>query len=161
MRKFLLTVIVMVAASTAVASVNGYKSIVLHHLDGEQLAITIEDGMTTKVANGNLTLECDKGTITKPLDNLKFWNYSLQPGVDFETAGIGVVEGDMIGLVVENERIVFQNLPVNSVVGLVAVDGRVILSDKAAGYYEIPLSELTHGVYILTYNGKSLKIAVK
>lgn len=161
MRKFLLTVIVMVAASTAVASVNGYKSIVLHHLDGEQLAITIENGMTTKVANGNLTLECTKGTITKPLDNLKFWNYSLLPGEDFETAGIGIVEGDMIGLVVENERIVFQNLPANSVVGLVAVDGRVILSDKAAGYYEIPLSELTHGVYILTYNGKSLKIAVK
>lgn len=161
MRKLLLSAIVMVAASTAVASVNGYKSIVLHHVDGEQLAITMENGMTTKVANGNLMLECPKGTITKPLDNLKFWNYTLQPGVDFETAGVGKIGGDVVGLVVENDRIAFQNLPANSVVGLISVDGRVILSDKAEGYYEVSLTDLSHGVYILTYNGKSLKIAVK
>lgn len=161
MKKLFLSVIVMVAASVAVASVNGYKSIVLHHQDGEKLAITIEDGMTTRVANGNLTLECAKGTITKPLDNLKFWNYSMLPGEDFETAGVGTIGTDAVGLFVENDRIVFQNLPANSLIGMVAVDGRVILSDRAGGYYEIPLSELTHGVYILTYNGKSLKIAVK
>lgn len=161
MKKLLLSVFVMVTAFMAGASVGGYKSIVLHHQDGTKLAITIEDGMTTKVGDGNLTLQCDKGTITKPLTDLKFWNYSLLPGEDFETAGIQLTESDTVGLIVENDRVVFQNLPAGSSVGLVSVDGRVLFSESACGYYEISLSELTHGVYILTYNGKSLKIAVK
>lgn len=161
MKKILLLMLVSAAAFVGHAEITGYQSIVFYRTDGTALAIAMEDDMTVNIANGDVTLDCDKGIITMPIAELKYWNYSKIEGDDSKWQGIEDIIGETVRVVVTDDCVTFQNLPENSSVSLVSMDGRVIVADKASGEYEISLSELNYGVYVLTYNGKSIKIAVK
>lgn len=161
MKKNLLSAALGVTALLAGASINGYKSVVFHNTDGSSFAVAMEDGMTTRVAGGNVTLSCAKGDVVVPCDRLKFWNYSASDGDSGLWQGLELVGSDMVGVVLESDRISLHNLPQDSMVGLYSVDGRMIVNARVSEYYEIPTSSLTRGVYVLTYNGKSLKVAVK
>lgn len=143
------------------ASFNGYKSVVFHRTDGTSLAVAIENEMTTCVSDGNVTLSCAKGDVVVPCDQLKYWNYSKSEGDGNLWQGLDLVGSDMVGVVLESDRISLHNLPMDSRIGLYSVDGRVVVNAVVSGYYEIPTSGLVTGVYVLTYNGKSLKVAVK
>lgn len=161
MKKFLLLMLVMASAFVGYAGTTGYRSIVFHRTDGSTIAITMEDNMTVNLTNGNVELTCKKGIFSAAIEDVKYWTYSKSEGENDKWAGIENIIGETVSVIVTDDYINLQNLPENSTIGLVAIDGRVIVSDKASREYEISLSELTHGVYVLTYNGKSIKIAVK
>ena len=151
----------LLTAVYAGAAINGYKSIVFHHIDGSTTAVGLEDGMTTKVSDGNVTLECPKGTIAIPCDSVKYWNYAVSEGNRDKWAGLTIVEDDAVGVVLSDYGVQLYNLPDGSTVSLTSIDGRTVMTDRASGYYEMAFSSFTRGVYILTYNRKSIKIAVK
>lgn len=157
---FLLAFILMTAAHAG-AAINGYRSIVFHHIDGKTTAVGIEDNMTTKVADGKVSLECAKGSIEVPCDSLKYWDYAVAEGDRDRWAGLTLIEDDAVGVVMSDYGVRLYNLPDGSIVSLTAIDGRTVLSDRASGSYEIAFSTLSHGVYVLTYNRKSIKIVVK
>lgn len=148
-------------AFSAGAAITGYRSIVFHHKDGTTTAIGIEDGMTTKVADGKVTLECEKGSIEIPCDKLRFWDYAQSEGSRDSWAGVSLIESDAVGVVMTDSGVRLYNLPEKSTIMLTAIDGRVMITDRASGYYEISFSSLHQGVYVLTYNNQSIKIAVK
>ena len=61
-----------------------------------------------------------------------------------------------------SDYIVISNAPAGALINVVSIDGKSILSDRASdGYYEIATSGLRGGIYVLTINKESYKIAVK
>lgn len=155
-------VAISVVGMTAMAA-SEYKSIVIHKTDGSSLAVTMETDLAATFNAGNLQLSCSKGDILIPSDEVSKWTFSTEPGTAFELAGIdGVVaEADGVSVSVLSDRVVMENLPVNSTVSLVGVDGRVVSLDKVSGHHELPLTGLQGGVYVLTYNNNSLKIIAR
>ena len=138
----------------------GYKSVVINQPGGGFMAVTIEDGMSTKISDGNLVLTSSKGDIILPVSDVQNWTFSTEGGSNDLWAGVELPSGDEVSYVQQADRIVFANLPVNSEVSLVSMDGRVVNRSKVSGSYELPLTGLQKGVYVLTFNDKSVKIAV-
>ena len=62
--------------------------------------------------------------------------------------------------ILNSDRIILSNLPEGSTVTLCSIDGRIVKSSRAEGDYELSISELPKGIYVLTYNKNTLKIAV-
>lgn len=162
MKKILLFLLYVLTTSiVGNAEVTGYRSIVFHRTDGTTLSITIEDLMSYNVSNDDVTLECYKGTISVSISDVKYWLYSKNQGDDTLWLDIHENTDDTVDIIVADNTISLYNLPENSNVRLVSMDGRVIILDKASKTYKISLCELAQGVYVLTYNEKSLKIVVK
>lgn len=162
MRKIFTFITFLCIAMAVSASINGYKSIMLNHHDGSSDIVTIGNEMTVSAANGELTLKCDKGTVSVKLEDLQNWTYSKLAGSDDLWAGIDAPEADLVEVRFGAESIELFNLPEKSTVMLTAIDGKTLVSTTVdADYFNISLSGLNGGVYILTYNNKSLKIAVK
>lgn len=160
MKKFYLPLLISLA-SVCSAEAAGYKSVVVNQTNGTLWMITMEENMTTKVTEGNLVLTCSRGDITFPVKDIANWTFSTDGGADDLWAGVNLPEGDKPGCVQEGDRIVLSNLPAGSRVMLASVDGRVVKAvSSVSGSYELSLVGLQSGVYVLTYNKESIKIAV-
>lgn len=148
--------------ATAWASIKGYKSVLLNHTDGTSDIIAIEEDMTIEAAAGVLTLSCSKGDIAVSIAELRNWTYGTVSGDDNLWTGIESAVADGVVVRMGADCIELQNLPAGSDVMLTSIDGRVVKTVRVdGGYVSLPLADLRGGVYILTYNKKSLKIAVK
>ena len=164
MKKFyaLILALVGVCGSTVPADAADYRSVVFNKTDGTSLALTVESGMTTLVTPGFITLSCDKGVISLPTSELKGWTFSKELGVDFDVAGVDTPEADSrLDVALGAGELTLNGLAASSKVMLTAVNGQVVVSAVASDSYTIPTGNLTSGVYILTVNDKSLKIALK
>ncbi len=147
------------AMSTAHIDAATYKSVVINHTDGSRTAIAIENGMTTCVADGHLNLSCAKGDISYPVQDVTGWTFSTASGDSDRWAGIDSPTADDVLCAVESDRIVFDNLPYGSVITLTTSDGRTVSRTVAQGQYELSLTGVIPGIYIVTFNDKSIKIA--
>lgn len=146
------------------AKAETYKSVVFHKTDGTTLALTVESGLTTVVGSGEIAMSCDLGIITLPTTEVTKWTFSTEPGMDFGLAGINTPEADAnaaVEVTVGSGYVSLAGLQDGSSVMLTSIDGRVVAAKTAAGDVTIPTDQLTAGVYILTFNDKSLKIALK
>lgn len=164
MKKFTLvfaSALALFGATQAMAA--QYRSVVINHPDRTVTTVAIESDMDATVAEGNLLLTCAKGTITLPVANVTNWTYSTEPGSSdnwisaIESVGADASEIDYERLA---DCIILSNLPEASNVALVAADGRVVSVMTASGSASVAIDNLPSGVYILTVNNNSIKIAL-
>ena len=137
-----------------------YKSIIVNQSDGSEMKVTIEDDMKTAVAEGNPVITCTKGDIVLPVIDIKNWTFSTSAGSDDVWTGIESPTASGTNCILNSDRIILSNLPEGSTVTLCSIDGRIVKSSRAEGDYEFSISELPKGIYVLTYNKNTLKIAV-
>lgn len=116
--------------------------------------------MKTAVAEGNLVITCTKGDIVLPVIDIKNWTFSTSAGSDDVWTGIESPTASGTNCILNSDRIILSNLPEGSTVTLCSIDGRIVKSSRAEGDYELSISELPKGIYVLTYNKNTLKIAV-
>ena len=166
MKKFYTLILVFVGICASAVMANAattYRSVVFNKTDGEKFALTVESGMTTLVSDGYITMSCDLGVVSLPVSDVTSWTFSTEPGTDFKVAGVDTPaeDLDLVELVVNEGSLTLNGLAEGSKVMLVSVDGRVVASTVGEGTLTLPISSLHAGVYILTYNDKSIKIALK
>ena len=118
--------------------------------------------MTTKTSDGNLELSSDKGAITIPLSDVRNWTFSTEEGSSDQWASIGgVSEDSAVTIQLQEGCITLGNLPEGSSVSLTAINGvGVAAANSVSGEYTIPTDTLTKGIYILTVNNRSFKVAL-
>lgn len=142
-----------------------YKSLVLEHTDSQFTRVTLQPDMTTAFADGELVMTYESDgvlyEIRKPLNELRHWTFSTAEGDDNLWAGIGSTESDNVSIELGGTVIRVNGLPADSRVMLVTVDGRCVRNLTVQNECELDISGLVNGVYVLTINEKSFKIAVK
>ena len=162
MKKTLLTLLL--GALCASASAAGIVSMTVHTTDGASTCIAMESDMTATVFNKTLVLNCEKGTIEFAAEDVVKWTYSDEPGDDslWGLAAIGDVAGDSndAAMTTEGGILSVSNLPQNSKVSVVSVSGSVLRQATVSGEYVMSLGDFTPGIYIVTVNEKSFKIAI-
>ncbi len=161
MKKNFVSLCVAVVAMVGIsASAADYRSVVINKTDGSSVTVNMEYDMVTTVDAGNLMMSCPKGKISIPAEEVKGWTYSTKTGSDDVWAGIDITETNGVVMIQEFDRVVMDNLPEGSEVTLVSIDGLVISSAVVEGHHEVALDGLQRGIYVLTYNNNSIKIAV-
>lgn len=61
----------------------------------------------------------------------------------------------------QGDKVVFHSLPANTAVAVYDMSGTEVISAVAEGDFELDLSGLDSGMYIVNANGNSLKVTVK
>ncbi len=149
-----------VAATVLLTSANitaaGYQTIVATPYDGEPVKINISDALNTTFDGGDMVFGDAADAKRIALTNLKSVAFSTEGTTGIENLGAATEE-----VTVEAGRVVLGNLAVGSHVAVFTLDGRTVLSAVAKGSYEIDLEAFEAGVYVISYNNRSLKIAVK
>lgn len=162
MKKTLLTL------STALAliipctvSAKGYQSVVVNKADATVLAIQGDQGMKLTAADNTLRFMLpDESYIELPLDEVTGWEYSDQAGDAQWTSISGVtVNPDAIVRQTATGVTIF-NLPEHSIVTLTAINGITVKNLTASGSCQIEFEGLQNGIYLLSFNNQTIKIAL-
>lgn len=159
----LLCCVAAMSGISASAAATDYKSIVVNRTDGTLTRITIESNMTTSISDGEFVLSCAKGEIYIPMVETRNWSFSTERGdADELWAGVEAVEtdGNSIELIWIGNSLTVRGLAHDSRVTLVGMDGRVVKSVVASGEITLDLGGCQKGVYVLTVNNQSFKIAL-
>lgn len=155
MMKFkFLSVAMMLAAVTA--SAETFRSMVIETYDGNDMTINLSSELTTTFADGEMLFKGDNVNVAVPMAAVKGWSYSNNV---YDAVADNVAE-DGVSLSDRGDCIVIYGLKDASQVSLCTVDGRVLLNEKVSGEYTLGLTDLVKGVYVLTVNKQSFKIAV-
>lgn len=129
--------------------------------DGKSLFVSFNDGSKIEFALSTLpevTFGNDKMTVTTTATTASYELWKVSTFTYGTTTGIKQVETNN-KFAFEGDRIIVDG-PHNKVSAF-ALDGKAVcLSPILAGDKTIiPLNELTHGVYIIKINNKSIKVA--
>ncbi len=145
----------------AVGRAAAYRSIVVQRVDGTEVTVNGEKGLT-------LVFTDDEMRFTTPtsqymafaLSDVKGWRFSAQKG-DTQWSGIDDAESDSsVKVDYSSNSIVLSGLPAGSIVALNALNGVLLYRAEASAELTVDLSGLPAGLYLLTYNDTTLKIAV-
>lgn len=128
--------------------------------DGKSLFVSFNDGSKIEFALSTLpevTFGNDKMTVTSTATTASYELWKVSTFTYGTTTGIKQVENNKFAF--EGDRIIVDGT--NNKVSAFALDGKAIkLSPITAGDKTIiNLSELTHGIYIIKINNKSIKVA--
>lgn len=128
--------------------------------DGKSLFVSFNDGSKIEFALSTLpevTFGDDKMTVKSTATTASYELWKVSTFTYGTTTGIKQVENNKFAF--EGDRIIVDGT--NNKVSAFALDGKAIkLSPITAGDKTIiNLSELTHGIYIIKINNKSIKVA--
>lgn len=151
MRKLILTLLLL---SVVVTHAQEYSKVVVTLTDGTIRTISLSEKPIVTIANGKLVIKTEMTTTEFDRANVSRFNFIS------DVDGIEEIESDIQDVYNDGDNLCFSNLPENSLIEIYATDGTLLKRETASGAYKISLSEISAGVYIVSVNGVSTKIAV-
>ena len=131
-----------------------YSYVVVTLTDGTSTTISLSEKPIVTIANGKLVIKTDMAATEFDRANVSRFNFI------FDVSGIDGIESEANDVYHDGDHLCFSNLPENSLIEIYATDGTLLKRETASGAYKISLSEISAGVYIVSVNGVSTKIAV-
>lgn len=165
MRKIFTLILLCAAGMTGVCAfaAGSFTSFTIHHYDQTKTVLSLESDATVAVADGNVVFTCSRGSVCYPVTAVSKWTYSTEaaPAESWETTGIDAPATDsIIAITWQGNSLSISGLRQTSTVALTASDGRIVKLLQASGSCEVSLDGTPSGIYILTIDNKSYKIAV-
>ncbi len=136
-------------------SAESFRSMVVNTKSGEGFTVNLSSQLSTTFVDGNLVLTDTYVDVTVPMSEVTGWYYS-NTVVDVAEAPVA----EDVNITHSGATIDIAGLKDNSRVSLIAIDGRKVMEATPSQSYTVDLSGLTPGVYVLTVNDQSYKIAV-
>ncbi len=151
MRKLILTLLLL---SVIVTQAKEYSKVVVTLTDGTSTTISLSEKPILTIANGKLVIKTDLTTTEFDRANVSRFNFIA------DVSGIDGIESESNDVYNDGGNLYFSNLIENSLIKIYATDGTLLKRETASGVYKISLAEFSAGVYIVSVNGVSTKIAV-
>jgi hypothetical protein len=152
MRKVLMPLFLLLFSSMMLAQ--EYNNVVVTLTDGTRRTISLSEKPIVTIANGKLVIKTDMSTTEFDRANVARFNFVS------DLVGIDEISSDDNEVIKDGDNLYFSNLPENSLIKIYTADGSLVKSMTASGAYKISLAEFSAGVYIVSVNGVSTKIAV-
>lgn len=152
MNKFLLlfALSLLLMSGTAAA----YDRLSVHLTDGSKVDVTLCDEMSIAFTPTELVATTDGVDVKVARADISHFTHSA-------ASGISDLESSDAGFDRNGNTLVFTGLNANSVITVCNIAGVEILRAVADGDYSLSLDGFSHGVYVVTVNNVSYKIAVK
>ena len=152
MRKVLMPLFLLLFSSMMLAQ--EYNNVVVTLTDGTSRTISLSEKPIVTIANGKLVIKTEMSTTELDRANVARFNFVS------DVVGVDRISSDDNGVIKEGDNLYFSNLPENSLIKIYTADGSLVKSMTASGAYKISLADFSAGVYIVSVNGVSTKIAV-
>lgn len=152
MRKVLMPLFLLLFSSMMLAQ--EYNNVVVTLTDGTSRTISLSEKPIVTIANGKLVIKTDMSTTEFDRANVARFNFVS------DLVGIDEISSDDNEVIKDGDNLYFSNLPEDSLIKIYTADGSLVKSTTASGAYKISLAEFSAGVYIVSVNGVSTKIAV-
>ena len=152
MRKVLMPLFLLLFSSMMLAQ--EYNNVVVTLTDGTSRTISLSEKPIVTIANGKLVIKTDMSTTEFDRANVARFNFVS------DLVGIDEISSDDNEVIKDGDNLYFSNLPENSLIKIYTADGSLVKSMTASGAYKIFLAEFSAGVYIVSVNGVSTKIAI-
>ena len=152
MRKVLMPLFLLLFSSMMLAQ--EYNNVVVTLTDGTSRTISLSEKPIVTIANGKLVIKTDMSTTEFDRANVARFNFVS------DLVGIDEISSDDNEVIKDGDNLYFSNLPENSLIKIYTADGSLVKSMTASSAYIISLAEFSAGVYIVSVNGVSTKIAV-
>ena len=152
MRKVLMPLFLLLFSSMMLAQ--EYNNVVVTLTDGTSRTISLSEKPIVTIANGKLVIKTDMSTTEFDRANVARFNFVS------DLVGIDEISSDDNEVIKDGDNLYFSNLPENSLIKIYTADGSLVKSTTASGAYKISLAEFSAGVYIVSVNGVSTKIAI-
>lgn len=131
-----------------------YSNVVVTLTDGTSRTILLSERPIVTIANGKIAIKTEMTTTEFDRANVSRFNFVA------DVDGVDEIPSDYIGVIKDSDNLCFSNLPENSFIKVYTADGSLVKSMRVSGSYRISLAEFSTGVYIVSVNGVSTKIAV-
>ena len=133
-------------------------TLTVHITDGSQVTFLLSERPKVSFSDGCLIITSSEANSTYFLSDVSKFTFG-----EIETnSGIGHVQNDETSLSLEGGAIVVTGLKEGSTAKVYTIGGITIHSEKVdGGTWTYSLSSLSSGVYIISINGKTFKIAKK
>ena len=136
-------------------SAESYRIMVVTTKSGEDFTVNLTSQLSTTFVGGVMILSDIYVHVGVPMSDVTGWYYS-NTVVDEAESPVA----DDVNVAHNGASIDINGLKDNSRLSLVTIDGRVVMDATASQTFTVDLSGLTNGVYVLTVNDQSYKIAV-
>lgn len=152
MRKVLMPLFLLLFSSMMLAQ--EYNNVVVTLTDGTSRTISLSEKPIVTIANGKLVIKTDMSTTEFDRANVARFNFVS------DLVGIDEISSDDNEVIKDGDNLYFSNLPEDSLIKIYTADGSLVKSTTASGAYKISLADFSAGVYIVSVNGVSTKIAI-
>ena len=152
MRKVLMPLFLLLFSSMMLAQ--EYNNVVVTLTDGTSRTISLSEKPIVTIANGKLVIKTDMSTTEFDRANVARFNFVS------DLVGIDEISSDDNEVIKDGDNLYFSNLPENSLIKIYTADGSLVKNMTVSGAYKISLADFSAGVYIVSVNGVSTKIAV-
>ena len=154
MRKYLLLIMLAVAAFVARGATTNYSMVHLHLNDGSKTDIVLTDDLVLSFSETHLLAKAAGVEVEVPKADLLKITHSGDSGVT-------EVEGNDTSFAFNGNALIFNGLPAGSIIEVYSMAGQLVLSEQAEGEVTVSLSDLAAGAYVVKANQTSYKILVK
>lgn len=152
MKKFLLVFALSLLLMPGVAA--AYDRLSIHLTDGSKVDVNLCDEMSITFTPTELVATTDGVDVKVSRSEISHFSHST-------TSGISDIEYSGTDFGREGNSIVFSALPENSEISVYNLAGIEVLKTTVGGDYTLSLDGYAQGVYVVTVNNISYKIAVK
>ena len=152
MRKVLMPLFLLLFSSMMLAQ--EYNNVVVTLTDGTSRTISLSEKPIVTIANGKLVIKTDMSTTEFDRANVARFNFVS------DLVGIDEISSDDNEVIKDGDNLYFSKLPENSLIKIYTADGSLVKNVIVSGVYKISLADFSAGVYIVSVNGVSTKIAV-
>ena len=152
MRKVLMPLFLLLFSSMMLAQ--EYNNVVVTLTDGTSRTISLSEKPIVTIANGKLVIKTEMSTTELDRANVARFNFVS------DVVGVDRISSDDNGVIKVGDNLYFSKLPENSLIKIYTADGSLVKNMTASGAYKISLADFSAGVYIVSVNGVSTKIAV-
>ena len=155
--KFMMLLLVGTSVALS-ASADGTTWLKLYNRNGTKV------GYFSVSDNPKVTFTSDKVIVTTNSADVHYYSLPNMWKFTYDTGtGINDINVDKNAMQFDGSVIIFPSLEVGTDIAVYNTNGTLVMSKKAtkAGDYSFPLSDLSHGVYMVKVNGKTYKIVKK
>lgn len=143
-------------AITASVQSETFKGMLISKTDGSTVALDMASDMETTVVDNNLVFsKVGTDAVTVPVAQVKTWKFSTTSVTGLSEVAVAE-QMQLVG-----KTVIIDGLKAATPVQVISASGQTVLSTVATGRCELSLEGLAAGVYVISYNNQTLKIAVR
>ena len=132
-----------------------YNMVCVNLSDGSTVKIVMTESLEIQFDDENLVANSDGSEVTVPKTNIVNFRHTYDDGAAVENI---LTDND---LTFENGMLLFNDLPVDAVISVYDLSGKLLQRVNAEGNFALSLDGLAKGIYIVNVNNVSYKVNIK
>ena len=139
-----------------------WRSMVIIDKNGQEFDINLSDQLKIAFDNGNMIITNALNNVAIALNDILEWQMSERLyDEDILSDQHDIISNSAINIYYSENHIKISSVMLSGLLTVIDMKGQVIKESLVNGNADIDISDLTKGIYLITFANKSMKIIIK